>query len=95
MHVWVEGDAAYHLIDGYAMRELWGKPEPSIIFNEENLEKIFDKIRQCYCESDGTNLNLSPRMNAIRFAGGSIKMDAGYNLDTYNPADMLPVISFR
>jgi hypothetical protein len=79
IHMWCEGYNTYHLIDGAAMHESWGRLMPDILLSKGNLAAVLDKVRWALYEDTMGGTLLSPRMRRTRLRGGAQEMDGGYN----------------
>jgi len=47
--MYCEGYNTYHLIDGAAMKEVWGAIMPHIVLSPKNLEAILAQVRKHFC----------------------------------------------
>ena len=70
IQMWLESYNTYHLIDGAAMKEVWGAIMPHIIYSPKNLEAILDQVKWALDEDALKSAMLSPRMRRIRLRGG-------------------------
>ena len=69
--MWLEGYNTYHLVDGAAMKEVWGAIMPHIIYSPKNLDAIVEKVKWALHEDRLNGSMLSPKMRRIRFRLGN------------------------
>ena len=81
LQMWLESYNTYHLIDGMAMKDVWGAIMPHIIYSPKNLEAILDQVKWALAEDELDGVLLPPRMRKIRFRGGAGKMVTGVNTE--------------
>jgi len=81
LQMWLESYNTYHLIDGMAMKDVWGAIMPHIIYSPKNLEAILDQVKWALAEDELDGVLISPRMRKIRFRGGAGKMVTGVNTE--------------
>jgi hypothetical protein len=79
LQMWLESYNTYHLIDGAAMKEVWGSIMPHIVLSEKNLEAIVKQIKWALSEDEMGGTLLSPRLRRVRFRGGAQEMTTGFN----------------
>jgi hypothetical protein len=77
IQMWLESYNCYHLIDGAAMKDVWGAIMPHIIYSPKNLEAILDQVQWALAEDAMSGAMLSPRMRRIRVRGGASEMTTG------------------
>lgn len=75
------GRNIYSLIDGAAMKEVWGCMMPHIIFGEDNLKAIAQQVIDAVEEEDMDAVVTTPRLSLVRFAGGSREMRTPFNTE--------------
>ena len=79
MQMWLEGYNTHHLVDGAAMKEVWGGVVPHILLSEANLQAIVDTVEWALEESELQGTLLSPRMRNLRLRGGKPVVEGGFN----------------
>lgn len=93
IQMWIESYNTYHLVDGAAMKEVWGAIMPHIVLSDHNLEAIVKQIKWALAEDSMGGALLSPRFRRVRFRGGAAEMVTGFN--TENMQQEFSVISVR
>ena len=81
IQMWCESYNTYHLVDGAAMKEVWGAIMPHIMLSEHNLEAIVKQIKWALAEEDMRGAMLTPRLRRLRFRGGAAEMVTGFNTE--------------
>ena len=65
LQMWLESYNTYHLIDGMAMKDVWGAIMPHIIYSPKNLEAILDQVKWALAEDELDGALLAPRMRKL------------------------------
>ena len=60
----------YHLIDGFAMKEIWQKFRPDILLQEKNLKAVADKVKHALYEDESGHHSLNSQLQNVRFGAG-------------------------
>ena len=81
IQIWVESYNTYHLLDGAAMKEVWGSIMPHIVLSERNLARILAQVEWAVAEDAADGAILSPRQRRLRLHGGAQEMIMGYNTE--------------
>ena len=81
IQMWLESYNTYHLVDGAAMKEVWGAIMPHIIFSKKNLDAIVEQVKWALTEDSLDGVILTPRMRRVRFRGGAQEMSTGINTE--------------
>ena len=81
IQMWCESYNTYHLIDGAAMRQVWGSIMPHIVLGEKNLDAIVAKVKWALEEDTMKGAMLTPRLRRVRLRGGAAQMTTGFNTE--------------
>ena len=81
VQMWLESYNTYHLIDGAAMKEVWGAIMPHIILGESNLAAIIRQVKWALDEDTMDGAMLTPRLRRVRLRGGAAQMTTGFNTE--------------
>jgi hypothetical protein len=81
IQMWLESYNTYHLIDGAAMKEVWGGIMPHIVLGEHNLEAVLDRVKYALVEDTMGGAILTPRLRRVRLRGGASEMKTGFNTE--------------
>eukprot|EP01041_Mallomonas_annulata_P000965 gene965-1873_t len=81
IQMWCEGYNTYHLVDGAAMKEVWGTIMPHVMLSVKNLDAILHQVKWALDEDGLEGALLTPRLRRMRVRGGAQDMIMGYNTE--------------